>query len=125
NPIRVPCSRSLRAHHGNALGVVGVTLTLPLDTDVLKIRELLIQAFSEHEAILDISPPSVSFKDLTNSGLIISVSGYVNSPRSVGGARSDLLFTILGRRRELGITLSTQPSIVLLNETMDKEHSER
>ncbi|KPY84162.1 Mechanosensitive ion channel family protein [Pseudomonas syringae pv. spinaceae] len=61
-------------------------MTLPLDTDVLKIRELLIQAFSEHEAILDISPPSVSFKDLTNSGLIISVSGYVNSPRSVGGS---------------------------------------
>lgn len=37
---------------GNALGVVGITLTLPLDTDVLKVRELLMQSFTEHEAIL-------------------------------------------------------------------------
>jgi small-conductance mechanosensitive channel len=109
---------------GNALGVVGVTLTLPLDTDVLKIRELLMQAFSEHEAILDTPPPSVSFKDLTNAGLIISVSGYVNSPRSVGGARSDLLFTILGRLRDLGIALSTPPSMVLVKEAMEKDRAE-
>nr|GEZ40270.1 hypothetical protein [Tanacetum cinerariifolium] len=43
---------------GNALGVVGVSLTLPLETDVLKIRELLLQAFTEHEAILDTPAPS-------------------------------------------------------------------
>lgn len=109
---------------GNALGVVGVTLTLPLDTDVLTIRELLMQAFSEHEAILDTPPPSVSFKDLTNAGLIISVSGYVNSPRSVGGARSDLLFTILGRLRDLGIALSTPPSMVLVKEATEKDRAE-
>ena len=53
---------------GNALGVVGITLTLPLETDVLQIRELLLQAFTEHEAILDAPAPSVNFKDLTNSG---------------------------------------------------------
>ncbi|WP_285424771.1 DUF3772 domain-containing protein [Pseudomonas sp. efr-133-TYG-103a] len=101
---------------GNALGVVGISLTLPLDTDVLKIRELLLHAFTEHEAILDTPAPSVTFKDLTNTGVIISVSGYVNSPRSVGGARSDLLFTVLGRLRELGIPLSSPQSMVLINE---------
>ena len=105
---------------GNALGVVGITLTLPLDTDVLKIRELLLEAFSEHEAIVDEPAPSVSFKDLTNTGLIISASGYVNSPRSVGGARSDLLFTVLGRLRDLGIALSAPQSMVLINDTLVK-----
>jgi len=105
---------------GNALGVVGITLTLPLDTDVLQIRDLLLQAFTEHEAILETPAPSVSFKDLTTTGVIISVSGYVNSPRSVGGARSDLLFTVLGRLRELGIALSSPQSMVLVTESAEK-----
>jgi len=106
---------------GNALGVVGISLTLPLETDVLQIRELLLQAFTEHEAILDTPAPSVTFKDLTNTGLIISASGYVNSPRSVGGARSDLLFTVLGRLREMGIALSAPQSMVLINDGPGKE----
>jgi len=101
---------------GNALGVVGITLTLPLDTDVLKIRELLLAALNEHEAILDTPAPSVSFKDLTSNGLIISATGYVGSPRSVSGARSDLLFTILGRLRDMGVTLSAPQSMLLINE---------
>ncbi len=106
---------------GNALGVVGISLTLPLETDVLQIRELLLQAFTEHEAILDTPAPSVTFKDLTNTGLIISASGYVNSPRSVGNARSDLLFTVLGRLREMGIALSAPQSMVLINDGLGKE----
>ncbi|WP_249673454.1 DUF3772 domain-containing protein [Pseudomonas abieticivorans] len=105
---------------GNALGVVGITLTLPLETDVLQIRDLLLHAFTEHEAMLKAPAPSVSFKDLTNNGLIISVSGYVNSPRSVSGARSDLLFTILGRLRDMGIALSSPQSMVLRNEEVAK-----
>ena len=106
---------------GNALGVVGISLTLPLETDVLQIRELLLQAFTEHEAVLDTPAPSVTFKDLTNTGLIISATGYVNSPRSVGGARSDLLFTVLGRLREMGIALSAPQSMVLINDGLGKE----
>ncbi|WP_416424072.1 DUF3772 domain-containing protein [Pseudomonas sp. App30] len=105
---------------GNALGVVGITLTLPLDTDVLKIRELLLNALNAHESILDAPAPSVSFKDLTASGLIISASGYVNSPRSVSGARSDLLFTILGQLREMGVALSSPQSMLLINDESSK-----
>lgn len=99
---------------GNALGVVGITLTLPLDTDVLKVRELLLHSFTEHESILDTPAPSVTFKDLARDGLIIGVSGYVNSPRSVSGTRSDLLFILLARLQEMGITLSSPQSLVLI-----------
>ncbi|KAF1312493.1 mechanosensitive ion channel protein MscS, partial [Pseudomonas sp. SG-MS2] len=92
---------------GNALGVVGITLTLPLETDANQVRDLLLTAFHEHEAILDAPAASVTFKDLTTSGMVISVSGYVAGPRQVSGARSDLLFTILGRLRDEGIPLSS------------------
>ena len=101
---------------GNALGVVGITLTLPLDTDANLVRELLLAAFHEHEAILDAPASSVSFKDLTAAGMVIGVSGYVAGPRQVSGARSDLLFTILGRLREQGIALSAPQSMVLLQD---------
>lgn len=101
---------------GNALGVVGITLTLPLETDANRVRELLLAAYQEHEAILDAPATSVSFKDLTSSGMVIGVSGYVAGPRQVSGTRSDLLFTILGRLREEGIALSSPQSMVLLQE---------
>ncbi|MFF5866459.1 DUF3772 domain-containing protein [Pseudomonas sp. NPDC012596] len=101
---------------GNALGVVGITLTLPLETDANQVRELLLAAYHEHEAILDAPTPSVTFKDLTTSGMVISVSGYVAGPRQVSGARSDLLFTILGRLRDEDIPLSSPQSMVLVQE---------
>ena len=101
---------------GNALGVVGITLTLPLETDANRVRELLLAAFQEHEAILDAPATSVTFKDLTASGMVLSVGGYVAGPRQVSGARSDLLFTILGRLRDEGIALSSPQSMVLLQE---------
>ncbi|OLF53825.1 DUF3772 domain-containing protein [Pseudomonas chlororaphis] len=104
----------------NALGVVGITLTLPLETDVLQVRELLLRAYAEHEAILKNPSISVSFKDLTSNGLIISVSGYVASPRSVSGTRSDLLFTILGRLRELDIALSSPQNLMLVSDSQAK-----
>lgn len=101
---------------GNALGVVGITLTLPLETDANRVRELLLAAYHEHEAILDAPATSVSFKDLTSSGMVIGVSGYVAGPRQVSGTRSDLLFTILGRLRDEGIALSSPQSMVLVQE---------
>ncbi|MBV4493026.1 DUF3772 domain-containing protein [Pseudomonas oryzicola] len=101
---------------GNALGVVGITLTLPLETDANRVRELLLAAYQEHEAILDAPATSVSFKDLTSSGMVIGVSGYVAGPRQVSGTRSDLLFTILGRLRAEGIALSSPQSLVLVQD---------
>ena len=100
----------------NALGVVGITLTLPLETDPAKVREVLLAAYKEHESILDAPATSVTFKDLTSSGMVIGVSGYVASPRQVSNTRSDLLFTILGRLREEGIALSSPASMVLVQE---------
>ena len=101
---------------GNALGVVGITLTLPLETDASRVREVLLKAFKEHEAVLDAPATSVTFKDLTTSGMVIGVSGYVAGPRQVSGARSDLLFTILGQLRDEGISLSSPQSMVLVQE---------
>ncbi|MGF6394656.1 DUF3772 domain-containing protein [Pseudomonas plecoglossicida] len=101
---------------GNALGVVSITLTLPLETDANRVREVLLKAFHDHESVLDAPAASVTFKDLTSAGMVIGVSGYVAGPRQVSGARSDLLFTILGQLRDEGISLSSPQSMVLVQE---------
>lgn len=101
---------------GGALGSVGIALTLPLDTDVNKVRELLLATYAEHPAILETPKPSVSFTQLNDQGLTLSASGYVGSPRGVSGTRSDLLFAIFGKLREAGISLATPRSLRLVGD---------
>ncbi|SDJ64348.1 Small-conductance mechanosensitive channel [Pseudomonas delhiensis] len=101
---------------GGALGSVGISLTLPLDTDVHKVRELMLAAYAEHPAILETPRPSVSFTQLTDQGLTLAASGSVSSPRGVSAARSDLLFSIFGKLRAEGINLVAPRSLRLVGD---------
>ena len=98
---------------GNAQGVATIVLTFPLDIDPEQVRTLLLDAYNLHEAILENPPPSVSFKELGPTGIVLSVTGYVNSPRMVGGTRSDLLYEILKMLRAAEISLSQTQTMVL------------
>ncbi|MGK9518082.1 hypothetical protein O6467_25320, partial [Salmonella enterica subsp. enterica] len=53
------------------------------------------------------------FKELGPTGIVLSVTGYVNSPRMVGGTRSDLLYEILKMLRAAEISLSQTQTMVL------------
>ena len=98
---------------GNAQGVVTITLTFPLNIDPVRVRELLLEVYNENERILDTPEPSVSFKDLTSQGIVLSVTGNVASQRQISGAKSDLLFDILTRLRKEGIVLSTPQTMIV------------
>ncbi|PIJ48704.1 mechanosensitive ion channel protein [Erwinia sp. OLTSP20] len=98
---------------GNAQGVVTITLTFPLDIDPAQVRQLLLDVYSENERILETPEPSVSFKELAPSGITLSVTGNVSTPRLVSGAKSDLLFDILTRLRKEGIVLSVPQTMII------------
>jgi len=98
---------------GNAQGVATITLTFPLDIDPEQVRQLLLDVYNDNERILDTPEPSVSFKDLTSSGIVLSVTGNVASPRQVSGAKSDLLFDILTRLRKEGVALSSPQTMII------------
>ena len=89
-----------------AQGRVLLLLPAPLDTDARQMRELLLQALREHPRVLETPAPSVSLEGIQNGTLSFQVIGYVDSPRSVSGVRSDLLFTILESLRAAGLSLS-------------------
>ncbi|MFG1175396.1 DUF3772 domain-containing protein [Erwiniaceae bacterium CAU 1747] len=98
---------------GNAQGVATITLTFPLDIDPQQVRQLLLDVYNDNELILETPEPSVSFKDLTSNGIVLSVTGNVASPRHVSGAKSDLLFDILTRLRKEGVALSTPQTMII------------
>jgi small-conductance mechanosensitive channel len=98
---------------GNAQGVATITLTFPLDINPEQVRDLLLEVYNENERILENPEPSVSFKDLTSAGIVLSVTGNVASPRQVSGAKSDLLFDILTRLRKEGVVLSTPQTMIV------------
>lgn len=98
---------------GNAQGVVTITLTFPLDIDPEQVRTLLLNVYEQHEAILDTPPASVTFKELGPSGIVLSVTGYVSSPRMVSGTKSDLLYAVLKILREAHIDLSQTQTMIL------------
>ncbi|BDH45843.1 mechanosensitive ion channel protein [Salmonella enterica subsp. enterica serovar Choleraesuis] len=105
---------------GNSLGVVSITLTYPLNIDPVMIRELLLDIYHANESLLDSPQPSVTFTQLGSDGYTLSVTGYVPSPRMIGGTKSELLFEILHQLREKDIHISV-PQTVLLQPAEDFE----
>ena len=98
---------------GNAQGVATILLTFPLNIDPVRVREILLEVYNENERVLETPEPSVTFKDLTPQGIVLSVTGNVSSPRQVGSVKSDLLFDILTRLRKEGIMLSTPQTMII------------
>lgn len=99
--------------HSNPLGLVQIKLPMPLSTDAEAVRELILQAFNDHEDVLDTPAPNVFLDGIENGHLIFNARGYVSSPRAAYGVRSALLFTVLKRLHDAGLEVSSPPTMVL------------
>jgi potassium efflux system protein len=99
--------------HENPIGVVQVKLPMPFETDVQRVREILLEAFTANEGVLESPPPDVFLEGIENGRLIFNAKGFVSTPRSAYGVRSALLYEILQKLAEAKLPLST-PSTMLL-----------
>lgn len=97
----------------NPIGMVQIKLPMPLDTDTLKAREVILAAFESHPGVLAEPVPNVQLDGIDGLRLMFNASGYVSSPRASYGVKSDLLFDILNRMKEAGLSLSLPPTIVM------------
>ncbi|VTP62798.1 Uncharacterised protein [Serratia rubidaea] len=79
-------------------------------------RSLLLTAYQEYEAILESPAPYVRFSQLGPDGIILSVTGYVASPRMVGSTKSELLFNILKLLRQEQVHLSSPQEVVVMRQ---------
>lgn len=85
--------------YANAEGLVKILLPMPLSTDPDRVRDLLLDVFREHPAVLEAPAPSVAIDNITNDRIVFSATGFVPSPRQASATRSALLFEILRRLR--------------------------
>ncbi|HEY9063928.1 MAG TPA: mechanosensitive ion channel domain-containing protein, partial [Burkholderiaceae bacterium] len=96
------------------LGLVQVKLPVPLAADAELVRTLMLEAYRAHGDVLDTPAPSVLLDAVDNTNLIFNATGFVGSPRVVAGVRSTLLFDILKRLREAGITPGSTSTMVMM-----------
>lgn len=99
--------------HSNPLGLVQIKLPMPLSTDAEAVRELILQAFTDHEDVLETPAPNAFLDGIENGHLIFNARGYVSSPRAAYGVRSALLFTVLKRLHDAGLEVSSPPTMLL------------
>ena len=78
---------------------------MPLDTNARRARQIILDAFLGHPTILDTPATSVQLEHVDAQGIHFVATGYVPSPREVGGVRSELLLAILEQLRSEGLSL--------------------
>jgi len=97
----------------NAQGRVNIKLSMPLETDAGKARELILEVLHAHPDILNMPTPSVQLENLDAGSMTFNCIAYVNSPRDVSGVKSDLLFQILESLRHAKLPMTSPQSMVL------------
>ncbi|WP_411852726.1 DUF3772 domain-containing protein [Stenotrophomonas sp. LGBM10] len=101
---------------GNAQGRIQIQFSVPLSTDVAAVRQILLDAYAAHVAVLADPAPSVFIDSIANGQIAINSFAYVSGPRAVYGVRSDLYFNMLQSFAAAGIALSSPTDIHLVRD---------
>jgi len=99
--------------HANPLGLVQIKLPMPLSANAATVKETILAAFTEHPDVLDAPAPNVFLDGIDASNLNFNATAYVSSPRQAYSTRSTLLFDILQRLADNGITLGKPPTLLV------------
>ncbi len=91
------------------IGRVQLNFSVPMGTDVGRVREMVLRMFAETSAVLDEPAPSLFIDSIADGRINLMSFGYVRSPRDVYGTRSHLLFQLLEQLAAAGIQLGTTP----------------
>lgn len=103
----------------NPPGQVQVKFSVPLDTDVARVRELLLGLYADHPAVLAEPAPSVFIDSISDGAVTINSFSYVQSPRVVYATRSELFFRLLEVLAEEHIALAIAQDVRLIDAAPD------
>ncbi|MCQ9616091.1 DUF3772 domain-containing protein [Paenalcaligenes niemegkensis] len=97
----------------NPLGVVKLSLLMPMKTDADQVAEVLRQAMASQADILEDPAPSVSLDGFDANGLAFSANCFVSSPRHSSRVRSALFFEIVRRLRQADLSLHPTQNVTV------------
>ena len=98
------------------VGRAQMKFAVPLSTDIVLLREILMSIYADHEAVLQSPAPNFFIDSLNGSVVNINTSGFVSSPRNTYSTRSDLLFELLKRTTQAGIALVSATDIHVIRD---------
>lgn len=104
---------------GSVQGRIQIQFSVPLNTDVVTLRQIMLDTFAEHVAVLDDPAPSVFIDAINNGQIAINSFAYTSGPRAVYGVRSDLYFSLLQKFAAADIALSSPTDIHLIRDPDD------
>ncbi|WP_417283202.1 DUF3772 domain-containing protein [Comamonas sp.] len=99
-----------------ALGRISMAFSVPLSTDIVRLKSIVLGIYAAHEAVLENPVPAMYVDSINGSVVNITSFGHVSSPRNVYGTRSDLLFELLKQTAEQGIALVSATDIHLIRD---------
>lgn len=85
--------------------------SVPLEAEVAKVRDMLLELFAEHTKVLAEPAPAVFIDSLAGGHVNFNSFAYVRSPRDAYGVRSELFFALLQRMETVGIALQSPQEI--------------
>ncbi len=101
---------------GGAPGRIQIKFAVPISTDVVKLRDMLLSIYQSHDSVLATPAPSMFVDSLNGSLININSYAYVSSPRRTYSVRSDLLFEVLRQLPQAGIPLATPTDIHVITD---------
>jgi potassium-dependent mechanosensitive channel len=96
--------------HGNPIGRIIVKLGVGYDSDMDRVREMLLDIARAHPQVLRTPAPNVLFMGFGVLALDVELRCFVANVEQALTTRSDLNFNILRRFRAAGIGIPTNPA---------------
>jgi small-conductance mechanosensitive channel len=100
--------------HANTLARIVMKVAVAYDSDVEKVRDILLEVTRAHQNVLQAPAPLVFITALGENGIGFEVNAVVRNIADGGAAKSDIYYEILARFRQEGIVIpSPQRELVI------------
>jgi len=91
--------------HGNTVGRVIIKVRVAYDSDVAKVRELLLACAAQHPQVLRMPPPAVYLIGFGDIGIDFELRSLIGNIEQVWSVRDDLYMNVLRAFHDAGIRI--------------------
>jgi potassium-dependent mechanosensitive channel len=91
--------------HGNTMGRIVVKVRVTYDSDVAKVRELLLACATKHPQVLQAPPPAVFLIGFGDIGIDFELRCLLGNVEQSFAVRNDLYMDVLQKFRDAGVRI--------------------